>query len=378
MERQPVRVLYVNGGTMDRGGISSYMMNYFRHIDRNLIHIDFVVHGDGGIYDDEIMKLKGNVFHVPTKKQSYFGNRNQIRKIILNGNYDIIHSHMDGMNGKILKWAKELGVKIRISHSHNTAYLTTNKIKLIYHEYMRKEIPKYATHLFACSRQAGEWLYGGRKFQVIPNAIDTNKFFFNAGKRAELRSKLGLGDNYVIGHIGRFDINQKNQLFLLEVFAKLLKIKSDAQLILIGDGLDRELVEDKINELELNKNVILLGEKDNVNDWLNVFDIFCFPSNFEGLGVVMIEAQANGLACVCSDKVPNEVNISGNVKFLGLNDGINDWVDNLLEDFGRDENATKKLTISGYDINAAANKLQHLYLEMKHRINTEKREEEIK
>lgn len=359
-----LKVLYINGGTMDMGGISSYMMNYFRCFDENIIHIDFIVHGQGGKYDKEIINNGCSVFHVPTKRENYIDNIRQIKSIMKSGNYNIVHAHADGMNGKLLKMAKECGVLVRISHSHNTEHLTTNKIKILYHEYMRKQIPQYATHLWSCSKKAGEWLYGDHEFEVIPNAIDTNKFSFNVEKREELRRQLGIENNFVIGHIGRFDIQQKNQLFLLEVFSKMQELKSDVKLILIGEGKDRQLIEEKIRNLKLSDNTILLGQQDNVNEWLNVFDLFCLPSHFEGFPVVGIEAQANGLHCVCSDTITDEINLTGNIQFLPLND-IDAWKDALSLHKNRERTAIKTIVESGYDIKSASHRLQERYIRMR-------------
>lgn len=161
-DMKPKRILYVNGGLMDNGGITQYMMNYYRHIDKSRIQIDFIVHGEErGIYDDEIELLGGKVYQVPVKSKNPVKNAKMIYKICNSGSYRIIHAHMDAMSYVPLKIAKRCGIPVRIAHSHNTAYLTNNKIKVMLNEYVKKCLPTVATHLWACSQNAGEWMFGG-------------------------------------------------------------------------------------------------------------------------------------------------------------------------------------------------------------------------
>lgn len=232
------RILYVNGGLMNRGGIESFMMNYYRHFDRSKIQIDFAVHDAGGegFYDHEIESMGGHIFHLPRKFTHPFSYANDLRKIINTGEYKIVHTHMDAMGAWVLKVAKECGVPVRIAHSHNTQHLTSNPIKLYFLEMARRDIVKYATERMACSEAAGKWLFGDYPFTVVHNAIDADKFVFNAAVRQQVRSELGISDNeFVIGHIGRFDI-QKNHVFLINLFAKLLRIIPSARLVLVGGG----------------------------------------------------------------------------------------------------------------------------------------------
>ena len=359
MSNNPVRVLYVNGGTMDMGGISSYMMNYFRNIDKTKVSIDFLVHGGVGFYDEEITRHGGCVFHVPTKKENILWNYIKIREIIKNGNYDIVHCHMDTMNGYVLRIAKDLKVGIRISHSHNTAHLTRNKIKIIIHEIAMKRIPKYATHAFACSEAAGKWLYGSRMpFIIIPNAIDIEKFKFNQKTRTLCRKQLGLDDKYVIGHIGRFDY-QKNQNFLINVFSELRKSKKNAVLVLIGDGDLRDEIKKQIDELKLQDSVLLLGCRRDVSSLINIFDVFAFPSVFEGLGIVAIEAQANGLNVIASDAVPQEAIICpGSIRLPLLQ---SEWVNELSNAKTERHQNDEMLEEAGYNIKRESKKLEKLY-----------------
>lgn len=274
-----IKILYVNGNIMKRGGIESYMMNYYRHFDHNKIQIDFVVLGfQKGAYDDEIESLGGKIYNIPQKSKNYLGYLKGLNKIFVTGEYRIVHSHLDAMSMTVLKQAKKFNVPIRIAHSHNTQHLTRNLIKLLINERAREKIKNYATHLFACSEPAGIWLYGNKAFEegrvsIIKNAIDIDKFTFNKEKRKELRKEFELcEDDFVIGHVGRFEY-QKNHKFLLETFAGVVKLIPNAKLILVGDGDLREKIENKIFKLNIQNNVILSGTREDVNNLYNLFDV---------------------------------------------------------------------------------------------------------
>ena len=362
MSCNPIRVLYVNGGTMDLGGISTYMMNYYRHIDRKRVQIDFIVHGTGGIFDDEISANGGIVYHVPTKKDDFLENKREIFHILKSGNYQIIHSHMDGMNGMILKTAYKCGIPCRISHSHNTAHLTSNLLKIRIHEYYRKQIPKYATAFWACSYDAGKWLYSDAvPFEVIPNAIDTSKFKYNPVMREKIRNELGLSEKYIIGNVARFDY-QKNQSFLIRVFSEVAQRMPDAVLALVGDGDDRNKIEAQIESLGIKDKILLLGRRNDIYDIINMFDVFVLPSRFEGFGIAAVEAQANGLHCICSNKVPTEVELTNHIDFLPLDH--QEWIKALALQYPRSKGSEIYIREAGFDIINASIKLQNQYLAM--------------
>ena len=363
MRNKPIKVLYVNGGLMDRGGISSVMMSYYLEFDLRFIYVDFVVHGDGiGERDEEILQRGGKIFRVPPKSKNPIANYNCLKKIMKNGKYDIVHSHADSGNALILKIAKECGINIRISHSHNTDYTVHNRLRNFLNNIQKNQISKYATHKWACSKKAGEWLYGKKEsFVVIPNAIDVAKFTYNSKTRAKYREKYGLEGKMVIGHIGRFDY-QKNQRFLVETFVQALKERDDIRLVLIGDGKDKPIIERIIKENCVEDKILLMGKRYDVNSILNMFDLFVLPSKFEGLPVVMVEAQANGLKCVCSDLITREVNLTGNVIYLPLDIFI--WSKEIIKTCERDNACLQKIVNSGYEINSAAEKVQEQYLKM--------------
>ncbi|HCL01509.1 MAG TPA: glycosyltransferase family 1 protein [Lachnoclostridium phytofermentans] len=369
---RPIRILYVNGGIMHRGGIESYMMNYYRHIDRSIIQIDFIVHGfDKGVYDDEIKSLGGRIYNIPVKSKDYFGNIKALKKIFNCGEYRIVHSHLDAMSMVILKTAKECGIPIRIAHSHNTQHLTNNCMKYLLNEYARKNVKKYATHLLACSEAAGRWLYGNKaydegKVKLVNNAIEFDKFAFNKQRRDLIRAQLGLENNFVIGHVGRFDY-QKNHMFLLETFNATLKQIPNAKLLLIGEGHLEEQIKAKIKELGIKENVVLLGARSDINELLNSFDLFLLPSLFEGLPVVLIESQANGLVCIASDKITKSVDITKKTTFLPLEEDKKIWVRNISESKQKVQSREiqrKEFEEKGYSIELESRLLQDFYISL--------------
>jgi len=362
-----IRILYVNGGAMDRGGIASYMMNYYRNIDRTKIQIDFVVHSrENNVYAGEIEKLGGMIYYIPSKRENYLKNRRELKRIMESGEYKIIHSHMDGMNGDILKMAYNAGIPIRISHSHNTRHLTNSRLKLYLHEYVRKQIPKYATHLWACSEKAGRWLYGeDNEFEVIPNAVDISRFAYNEEMRKKYRERYGIQDKIVIGHIGRFDY-QKNHTFLLDVYKKVVEKRDDTVLMLIGDGHLSDEIKEKARNLGICQNIIFASQIPNVNEIINVFDMFVLPSLFEGLGIVLIEAQVNGLLCFASSEIPREAKVTDNIRFIDI-DNPQKWSDRIVKYemsmLGR-KNNIKDIQRAGYDIKISAKVLEEKYLQI--------------
>lgn len=368
--KKEFRILYVNGGLMDLGGISSYMINYAKYLYKENIIIDFVVHGNGkGLRDKELEKIGSIIYHVPIKSINYFGNIKALRKIFNSKKYNIVHSHMDAGNMVVLREAKKCGIPIRISHSHNTQHITNNKIKIVFNNYAKRKIKNYATHLFACSKDAGRWLYGEKciedgKVLIIHNAIELDKFVYNEKKRYEIRNKLDLDGFFVIGHVGRFDY-QKNHIFILNLFFEFNKRFPNSKLLLIGDGILKDNIEKIAKEKKLFSNIIFLGAKSNINDYYNAMDMFILPSLFEGLGIVLIEAQANGLKCIASDAIPNEADLTGNIKFLNLSMPVESWVTEIT-DLSKNLNRDKEIIdcMRDYDIRIQSMILSDLYRKM--------------
>lgn len=360
----PLNVLYVNGGIMDMGGISSYMMNYYRHINKNKIHIDFVVHGnEQGIFDEEIKDSGSFIYNVPVKSKDYLGNINALKKIFNTKKYPIVHSHLDAGSYHVLKVAKSCGIPVRIAHSHNTDFLATNSIKQIINRYYRAQLKNVANYTMACSDMAGKWLFGENStYQVIKNAIDIRKFVYSEKSRFQIRRKLNIDeDKIVIGHVGRFD-KQKNHMFLLKLFAKLVRYKTDFCLVLIGDGNLRSLIENEIEKLHISDYVYLIGYTREIEKYYSAFDLFVMPSLFEGLGIAAIEAQTNGLPCILADTLPAEAVVSSVAVRIPLQEQI--WLQTILKTQKVRQNNISSIIQAGYDIETEAQYLEDIYFNL--------------
>lgn len=361
-----IRILYINGGIMDRGGISTYMMNYYRNIDKNKIQIDFIVHGtEKGVFDDEIYQLGGKIYNVPTKKDNYFENKRAIKRILKSGKYKIVHSHMDAMGALVLREAKKCGIPIRIAHSHSTRHLTNNKFKYIVNEYARKKITDYANYFFACSYEAGIWLYGERfseQIQVIRNAIDLDKFSYIENYTVDCEINSNVKDKIVLGHVGHFNYI-KNHDFLIETFYEVTQVKDNVILMLVGDGENRKKIEEKVKSLGLIDKVYFLGIRSDINDLMQLMDIFILPSLFEGLPVVAIEAQAKGIKCLLSDSITKEVAITENILFESLEKGAKYWSEIIISHMNKlkKKNMNEFIINAGYDIKLESEKLLKIY-----------------
>ena len=357
-----IRVLHIVT-YMGRGGLETMLMNYYRHIDRTQVQFDFLTHRDfRADYDDEIESLGGKIYHLPRLIPWSRAYKQALRDFFRSHpEYKIIHVHQDCFSGVICKIAKECGIPVRIAHSHCTSQDKNLKypIKLWY----MRSIPKYATDLLACGQKAGEWMFGGAPFQIMNNAIDASAYVYNPQKRAEIRTRLGLVDRVVVGHIGRFS-PQKNHPFLLKIFAEVLKREPNAILLLVGGGQDMPKMQALSETLGIAENVRFLGVRSNVAELLQAMDVFVFPSRYEGLPVTVIEAQAAGLQCIISDKVPSECMVTDQVTVVSLEDDLKLWTDTILEKQNSNRtNAQRTIEQAGYDIRRNADWLKSFYLE---------------
>lgn len=354
-----IKILFINGGTVDYGGISTFLINYINYFNFDEFEVHIAVHGtNNGPRSQELLN-KGCIFHqLPVKSKAYFKWKKAYKNLLRENKFNIVHANADAGNGPLLKIAKEEKVLIRISHSHNTQLLTTNKIRVMLNNIQKKEILKYATHLYACSKLAGEWLYGNHNFEIINNAIDYDKFKFDIEKRNEIRKELKIkNDVFVVGHVGRFDY-QKNHRFIVEL-AK--NFDEQVLFLLIGNGHLKEEIINFEKELGVN-NILMIGNKDNVFNYYNAMDCFILPSLFEGLGIVGIEAQVNGLPCLLSNAVPQECRISEKTEFFTIEDK-NNWIQKIYSLKENNENNRYSVLNEKYDAKVQSIELQNKYKE---------------
>ena len=358
---EPIRVLHVVT-YMGRGGLETMIMNYYRNIDRSKVQFDFLTHREERWdYDDEIEKLGGKIYRLPRLNPfstSYLKALDGFFKE--HKEYKIVHCHQDCLSGIPLKYAKKNGVPFTIAHSHNANQDKNLKylIKLI----AKKNICKYSDHLFACGKEAGEWMFKTSDFEILNNAIDTKRYIYNEEKSLEMKEKLGVTDKFVIGHVGRFR-PQKNHSFIIDIFKEVCEKEPNSILLLVGDGPLENDIKKKVNSLELEDKVKFLGARDNVNDLMQAMDVFVLPSLYEGFGIVLIEAQASGLKCVISESIPTDAIISKKVKQLGLDDDISTWSKEILSSKSERKEGIEDIEKSKYDIKSNAKWLENFYIE---------------
>ena len=285
---------------MGRGGLETMLMNYYRYIDRSKIQFDFLVHRDfEADYDSEIQELGGKIYRISRLIPWSNSYRMKLKQFFCeHPEYKIVHVHQDCLSTVALQCAKECGVPVRIAHSHSSSAVKNLKYLIKWH-YM-KQIPQYATNLFACGKQAGNWMFTGSVYEIIPNAIDTERYQYSTDIAEQVRAELGLSNQFIIGHVGNFT-PAKNHSFLLEVFQEVLKLEPKARLLLVGGGDGLNSVRDKVRAIGIQKQVIFTGVRTDVNRLMQAMDVFVFPSLYEGLPVTMVEAQASGLPSEISD-----------------------------------------------------------------------------
>ena len=314
-------------GNMVGGGVEAVVMTLYRHIDRSCMQFDFVVTDASSVVPrDEVESLGGSVYTVPTYTRLPDFKRTSYELFRAHPEWRIVHAHMNSLSVFPLHQAERAGVPVRIAHSHSASgrgEFLRNTAKNI----LRTQANRYPTLRMACTEHAGRWLFGKAPFEVLPNPIDFSRFTFNSRAREEMRAAWSVPENaLVIGHVGRWS-PPKNQIFLLRVLKELLEAGTDAWLALVGDGPDRPAIE--AGCLGVDGRVVAPGYMDAARAY-SAFDIFCFPSRYEGLGMAPMEAQAAGLPCVVSDAVPTEVDLTAHVRFLPLGDA-QAWADAVMD-----------------------------------------------
>lgn len=359
---EPIRIAQVMG-YMNGAGVEQVVMNYYRAIDRSKIQFDFIVcEKSKYVPKAEIESMGGRVFMVP-QYHDVMAYQKALTTLFKEHQWRIVHSHINALSVFPLHAAYKAGVPVRIAHSHSTSgkgELAKNAVKAL----LKTQANRYPTNRLACSRYAGEWLFGkGAQFDVLYNAIDLQQFFFSAEARAQARADLGLvGDQFVVGHVGRF-MAQKNHEFLLRAFEQLVALRPDSTLVLAGDGELRPLAERWVAERGLSEHVKFLGQRDDAARLYQAFDAFALPSLYEGLGLVGVEAQASGLPCLLSSAITREVDMTGEVRFLDIDDPAV-WAQELAKLEPKSNRSVNSEDFTNYDINKAASFLSDYYIKL--------------
>lgn len=359
---QPIRILQIVS-YMQRRGLETLLMNCMRRVDRTKVQFDFIVHRPfRADYDDEIEALGGRIYRLPRLNPFDPGYKKALRNFFRDHpEYRIVHCHLDCMSALPLAAAKDAGVPIRIAHAHSSSQ--DKNLKYLLKRYYMRKIPAAATHFFACSEEAGAWMFPGQSVRLIRNGIETAVFSFDPEKRAAMRQALGLRGALTIGHVGRL-IGVKNHTFLLDVFAALHRLRPDAVLLLVGNGPLEDQLRQKVRTLGLEEQVRFLGVRSDVGDVMQAMDVFMLPSLYEGLGIVTLEAQCAGMPCLVSEGVPAACALTDRVRFLPLEAPAGQWAEQLLELSALERLSGREyVREAGYDIADTAAELQQFYLD---------------
>lgn len=340
-----IKVLHIVGA-MNMGGTETMLMNIYRNIDRKKVQFDFISYSsEEAHYDEEIRNLGGKVI----KLNSTTSVKELTKAIKENGPYDAVHAHTLFNSGIAMLAAKKCGIKNRIAHAHTTLDNTSSIIRKIYINSMRFLINKYSTQTLACSKEAGKYLFGEKeinksKYSYLPNLINYEELLHKPQNEVDkFKNEYNLEQGIVIGHIGTLK-ESKNHKFLLEIAKYMIEQNIDVKLLLVGEGSLRKELENLSKEYNISDRVHLLGIREDINVMLHSMDVFVFPSIFEGLGLVLLEAQAAGLPCIVSDAIQPEADLGlGLFTKLNLSDEVEIWSKYIIEPINNKEINLEKI-----------------------------------
>lgn len=369
-----VKILLVEGKNMEAGGVETYLLNVLSQIRRNNLVIDVLVPGKivSETIADRFRSFECRILELHMKQQGSLKETmifiNKLKRYLSKNKYDVIHVNTGNLRVEAvcLALAKQEGVATRIAHSHNVT-LPGSTAKEIVRKAFRAVILQCATDFLACSPEAADTLVGEKhcgKVQIAKNGINADDYRFDPCVREKIRKENGWDGRFVVGCIARIAL-QKNQLFMLQVVKKMALENAKVLLAMVGKGDDEyeQQVKEEVKELDLDGNVQFLGERNDINELVQGMDLHVLPSNWEGLGIVNIEAQASGLRCVCSDRVSREADVTGLVEFIPLEKGPDFWADRLARynnGYERKDTADM-IKEKGYDVNSSAQIIGRIY-----------------
>ena len=365
--------ILVMGMSKDRGGMETFIMNYYRHIDRDQFQFDFISYNEAPYCTEEIRALGGRCFVITGRSADYRKNKKELKDFFAahGQEYAALWYNCCLISDlTILKLAAKYNIPRRIIHAHNSQAMGSRLTNTL-HRLYKGRLVKYATDFWACSSRSGEFFYGkpileSDKFRIITNAIDTSAFAFHPETRDRLREALGVSDAFVLGNVARLD-PEKNHGFLLEIFSQLRKQKPAAVLLIIGQGRLEAELKAKAKLLGLEDSVKFLGERNDVPDLYCAMDAFILPSRFEGLPMTLIEAQTSGLPSFTSaEAVPRKAAVTPLLSFLSLCEGPEKWAEKICaeseeEHFTQRSDAEKFLSQTEWNITRAAALLEALF-----------------
>ena len=363
---KPIRILQMMS-SLDIGGSQAFVMNLYRNIDRESIQFDFIIdHPEQTYFQAEIEKLGGKVYVLPSFRGT---NIKELKKawnkfFLEHPEYRVLHSHSRSYASIYIPIAKKYGIKT-IIHSHSTS--NGKGIGAVVKAFLQYPLRYQADYFMACSYEAGEWLFGRKvcknaNFQIVKNDFDSQKYIYNKEIRQQARQELGLGEAFVLGYLARVT-EPKNPLYAIEVFYALREMLPDAKLLFVGDGSLMQKVRDKAAEYGILDSIVFTGSRPDVERMLFAMDCYILPSLWEGLGISLIEAQASGLPCICSENIPDEAIITDLVMQTSLAERAEHWATKILEKtkiFERMDQS-ERIKKAGYDIHENVNKITAFY-----------------
>lgn len=369
MNRKDSKRILVVGLTERMGGVESFIYNTTKFSNKDKYQYDYLVHGSNHcVFQKEISDFYNDERHIffvrKIKENPVCCYYDLIRFYRVNGRkYKYIH-FQTGATSEIMyifPFSFIYGIKV-ISHSHSS-----NGYNPIINKMFRPIVNLVTDKWLTCSKLAGEWLFGkkyAKKAIIINNGIDTERFIFDYCKRQKIRDKYNIGNELVIGHIGRFSI-EKNHEKIIEIFLELLKINKDAKLLLVGVGERQELIYQKVKEMSMANSVIFAGKQIETEAYYSAFDVFLMPSLYEGLPIVGVEAQAEGLHCYFSDQVDKQIKITDRAHIIKLERTSSEWAKKILSDINKNvkdrEKYSKLISEKGYSIRETVRKLEDIY-----------------
>lgn len=369
-----MKVLQVLSSTNVNSGIANVVINYYRHIDREKVQFDFLAFWEApNNYDHEIESLGGKVYYFTQPGlKTYFKSKKELEQFVSahKGEYDVIHCHEILISKMVFKTARKYGNPVCISHSHNSR-LSDGLIKKIRNRIIITGLSKKSNYCFACSKDAAVKAFGkkilkSKKYCLIYNAINLEKFRFLQSEREQIREELGLGNSLVLGNVGRL-CYQKNQSFAVEVLREVIRERGDVKLLLVGEGPDKDNLIKRIEKYDMMDNVVFTGIRHDIPQLLSAMDYFVFPSIYEGLGIALVEAQTNGLLSVCFDDLPEEVFLTDLIKGFDKNESASEWAKWILQTSKQSIDRQKgyiQVKQKNFDIKDSAECLAALYLSM--------------
>ena len=366
---KPVRVLHVLGTTC-LGGAESRIMDLYRHIDRDKIQFDFLIHTPKeGFFDKEIKKLGGNIFYLPPfRVYNYFTYKKACKEFFSkHKEFQVVQGHMTSTASIYLPIAKKAGIPVTVAHARSAG--VDKGLKGFLTKLLRKNLYKRCDYMFSCSDLASRAVFGDKPYEAnqvifVPNAVDIKEFLWDEQVRTKIRREYGLEDSFVIGHVGRFHY-AKNHEFILEIFAEFCRKNERARLFLLGDGPLKQEMEARADELGITPKVIFAGNQNPIAPFYQAMDVFLFPSRFEGMPGTVVEAQAAGVPCLIADTITSQVKVTELVTFQSLEQKAEVWagqLERLIEENAIQKEKEADLSKTNYDVNHQVKQYEQFYL----------------